>query len=135
MWAATAAATRPSTTSAVGTYSYKVYAVKVGSNAQSVSYLPTRDLVTKNVIASGSFTIPVSGQDPFSGTWRSTSTGAVLKIVKSGAGWTITDSKGHTGQAVARGSELVSNGDTFKRDGSRLAIYVSGRRVMELLRR
>jgi hypothetical protein len=72
--------------------------------------------------------------DPFSGTWKSNSTGAVLKIVKSGGGWEITDSKGHTGRAVVRGSELVSDGDAFKQDGPRLAYFSDGRRVMEFLR-
>ena len=118
-----------------GTYGYRVYAVKVGSNVQSVIYLPAGDLVAKNLIASGTFTIPASGHDPFSGTWKSTSTGAILKIVRSGGGWTITDSKGHTGRAVVRGNKLVSDGNTFKRDGSRLAIYVGGFRIMEFLRK
>ncbi|MGD0998927.1 MAG: hypothetical protein ABR941_11510 [Thermoleophilia bacterium] len=43
---------------ASGTYGYTVYATPVGSNVASVFFLPTSDLVAKNIIASGTFTIP-----------------------------------------------------------------------------
>jgi hypothetical protein len=72
--------------------------------------------------------------DPFSGTWKSTSTGAVPKIAKSGSGWTITDSMVQSGKGSEQGSELVSRGMALKCHGDRLEIYVDGNWVMEMAR-
>lgn len=75
-----------------------------------------------------------AGEAGWSGNWKSTSTGAILKIVRSGNGWTVTDAHGQTGRARLRGSALVSEGFTFKRRDGRLEVYNAGNFVMEMVK-
>jgi hypothetical protein len=101
-----------------------------------------------------SLTFAACGKDPYSGTWKSTTTfqdadsgklrRSVLTIEKSDDGWVVTDVLGRSfacretdgGLAMVRGpSGVVTNGDFLKRVGRRLILLDSqGAELMQFVR-
>ncbi len=112
-----------------------VFGIPRISNLSTTSEpFPTQGLTLRPPALVKGALLPHLETDPYSGTWKSTSTGAVLRIAKVRNGWSVTDPLGQSGLATRRGNELVSKDYAFKRGGSKLACYVDGLLVMYFAR-
>jgi hypothetical protein len=92
------------------------------------------------------------GDDPYSGTWRSTtlfegedgSFRSQLVIEKVDDGWTVTDVMGRSflnqesdgGLVAVKGpsGESVDNGKVLRLEGDRLVLFAGGSKEMEFIR-